>query len=361
MIQPPVCALTPGSKNKLSRFLFNLFIKESPMPEVRQDWLKLTPEGALDTALQICDAHHHLWYRDEVPYTLDNLLQDISGGHQVTKTVFIESRMMLHEQGPEEMKPVGETEYVQRVAARSIRNNQVKVAAGIVGYADLTLGQAVMPVLEAHISAARGRFRGIRQTAAKDPYGEIKSRQLVPDGLMLDARFREGFACLKKYNLSFDAWLFHPQLADLADLAKFFPDTTIVLDHAGGPLGIGHYAGKRELSLQEWKKAIAALAVYPNIFIKLGGLGMEINGFKWYDLPAPPGSAELARAYAPYVLHCIDTFGVSRCMFESNFPVDKYSCSYNVIWNAFKLITVGFSPDERKALFYDTACKVYRI
>jgi L-fuconolactonase len=331
------------------------------MPEVREDWLKLTFEEALEPELQICDPHHHLWYRANHPYNLENLLQDISGGHHITKTVFIESKMMLREQGPEEMKPVGETEYVHRVVSGSNHNSQVEVAAGIVGYADLTLGQAVTPVLEAHITASHGRFRGIRQTAAKDIYGEIKSRQFVPTGLLLDSKFREGFNCLRKYDLSFDAWLFHPQLADLADLAESFPDTKIVLDHAGGPLGVGRYAGKRELAFLEWKKAIAALAVYPNVFVKLGGLGMEINGFGWYDLPAPPNSAELAGAYAPYFLHCIETFGVSRCMFESNFPVDKWSYSYNVVWNAFKRIVGRFSLDERKALFYDTACKVYRI
>ena len=331
------------------------------MPEVRENWLKLTPEKALEPEIQICDPHHHLWYRAENPYRVEDLIQDISGGHHVTRTVFVESRMMLREQGPEEMKPVGETEYVQAVVSRSNPGSQTDVAAGIVGFADLTLGQAVTPVLEVHIAAARGRFRGIRQTAAMDPSGEIKSRQFVPAGLLLDSQFRQGFACLKQFNLSFDAWLFHPQLADLADLAKSFPDTVIVMDHAGGPLGVGHYAGKRELALQEWKQSTAILAGYPNIYVKLGGLGMEINGFHWSDYPAPPSSAEMARAYAPYFLHCIDTFGVSRCMFESNFPVDKWSCSYNVVWNAFKRITAGFSLDERKALFYDTACRVYRI
>jgi L-fuconolactonase len=330
------------------------------MATVREDWLKLTVEDAIEPELLICDPHHHLWYQAENSYTLEEFLKDISVGHNIVKTVFIESRMMLRNEGPDEIKPVGETEYVQKLVL-SRQKGKTAVAAGIVGFTDLTLGSAVAPVLEAHITAGKGRFRGIRYTTARDPKKEVKSRFPVPSGLLADPKFREGFACLRKYGLSFDAWLFHPQIMELAALARAFPDTTIILDHVGGPLGTGFYASRREQVFHDWKIGIDSLSTCPNVYIKLGGLGMEINGFSWYELPAPPGSAELAKAYAPYFLYSIEKFGVNRCMFESNFPVDKRSYSYTILWNAFKRLTKDFSLAERRNLFYDTAVKVYRL
>lgn len=330
------------------------------MAVVREDWLKLVQEDIIAPDIPICDPHHHLWYQAENSYVLEDFLKDISGSHNIVQTVFIESRVMLRSDGPDEMKPVGETEYVQKLVPPR-KNEKTAVAAGIVGFANLTLGSAVAPVLEAHITAGKGRFRGIRYTTTRDPRGEVKSRFQIPSNLMADSKFREGFAFLWKYSLSFDAWLFHPQIIELVSLARALPDTTIILDHVGGPLGSGSYALRRKETFQEWKSGIDAFSNCPNVYLKLGGLGMEISGFNWYELPAPPGSAELAKAYTPYFLYCIEKFGTGRCMFESNFPVEKRSYSYNIIWNAFKRITKDFSNSERRNLFYDTAVKVYRL
>lgn len=331
------------------------------MLKFREDWLKLTPEAPLDPHITICDAHHHLWYQSQESYSLEDYLKDISGGHKITKTVFVESRLMFRPQGVEELKPVGETEYIEDIASRNPFHVSTDVAAAIVGYADLTLGQAVSPVLEAHVTAGKGRFRGIRHVVAHDESGSIKYRLKVPNGLLLDSKFQDGFSCLNKFNLSFDAMLFHHQLPQLAELAKTFPDTSIIINHCGVPLGTGNYATRHESVLLEWKKGIDSLAEFPRVFIKLGGLGMEINGFQWSDLSAPPGSIQLAQAYEPYFLYCIEHFGVERCMFESNFPIDKLSYSFTAIWNAFKILTRGFSLDERSYLFSDAACHAYKI
>jgi predicted TIM-barrel fold metal-dependent hydrolase len=340
-----------------------------------EEWLKLTREDPIDPDLPICDPHHHLWdYPDSLPesiiptyarqvphFLLKDLLEDTGGGHNIEQTVFLECRSMYRKDGPQELRPVGETEFVQGIAAQSASGQygDTAVAAGIVGFADLTLGSAVAPVLEAHIAASRNRFRGIRYTSTWDASDEISSRVKTPK-MLSDSKFREGFACLHKYNLSFDAWLYHTQLMDLADLASAFPDTPIILNHIGGPIGIGPYARKREEVFQEWKQGIASLSTCPNVVVKLGGLGMPLLGFGWHERPKPPNSAELAEAIAPYIYWCIDRFGPDRCMFESNFPVDKASYSYSVVWNAFKRISKDFSPRDRAALFHDTAVKVYR-
>ena len=334
-----------------------------------EEWLKLTTEDAIDPELPICDPHHHLWDRPDMRdrpgsrYLLEELLQDTGGGHNIVQTVFVECRAMYKKSGPDEMRPVGETEFVQGIAAQSASGQYgtTLVAAGIVSFADLTLGRAVVPVLEAHIAASQNRFRGIRHSSVWDASSEITSYRSPPKGLLLDHTFREGFACLQKYSLSFDAWLYHPQLMELADLAKTFPDTLIILDHIGGPLGIGPYTGKRGEVFEEWKHGIIALATCPNVVVKLGGLGMPICGFGWHERPTPPSSAKLAEAMAPYYLWCIERFGVHRCMFESNFPVDKRSYSYTVMWNALKRISKGFSQEEQAALFHDTAVRLYRL
>lgn len=342
----------------------------------KEAWYNLINEDPLEPELQICDPHHHLWdYPDNLPedrirkshrharhYMLKELLEDVSGGHNILQTVFIECGSMYRKDGPLEMRPIGQTEFVQGIAAQAASGQYGKtlVAAGIVGFADLTLGSAVAPVLEAHVEASPNRFRGIRYTCTWDASTAIDSRVDTPK-LLSEPKFREGFACLEKYNLSFDSWLYHTQLLELADLAKAFPRTMIILNHVGGPLGIGPYAGKREEVFQLWKRGIAALAVCPNVLVKLGGLGMPLNGFGWHERPTPPGSAEIAQTLAPYYNYCIEKFGVNRCMFESNFPVDRVSYSYTVIWNAFKRIVKGFSPSEKAALFHDTAAKVYRL
>ncbi len=327
-------------------------------------------ESIIDPGRPICDPHHHLWHRAGHRYLLDEMLADIGATdasgvcHNVRSTVFVECASMYRADGPAALRPVGETEFVQGVAAMSASGGfgETRVAAGIVSFADLCLGAAVREVLEAHLDAARGRFRGIRHAAAWHASEQIRNSHSEPfEGMLLDKRFREGFAQLAPLGLSFDAWLFHPQLAQLTDLARAFPDTTIILDHFGGPLGIGPYAGQADAVFAAWQRDIDALASCPNVVVKLGGLAMPINGFGWHKRERPLGSLELADATARYHLYSIERFGAQRCMFESNFPVDKVSCSYVVLWNSFKRLTASFSHSEKNALFHDTAVRVYRL
>ena len=332
-------------------------------------WLKLTVEDPIEPDLPICDPHHHFWHHPDQPdrpdsrYLLEDLLQDTGGGHRIVQTVFVECTSMYRKGGAQEMRPVGETEFVQGIAAQSASGQygMTRVAAGIVGHADLTLGAAVAPVLEAHIAASSNRFRGIRHPSAWHASADLRSYKSPPEGLLLDSKFREGFACLQKYGLSFDAGLYHTQLMELVDLSRAFPDIAIIVNHTGCPINIGPYAGKQEEVLEEWKRGITALASCPKVFIKLGGLGMGIFGFGWHQRATPPGSTEMAETMAPYYLWCIEQFGADRCMFESNFPVDKMSYSYTVLWNAFKRISEGFSPEQRSALLHDTAARAYRL
>jgi L-fuconolactonase len=330
------------------------------MFKFRPDWLELTQETALEPELKICDAHHHLWY-DAENYTLEDYLQDIGGGHRITRTVFVESRQMLRKTGPLELRAIGETEFVQNAvnSCPAQLRGVVDVAAGIVGFADLTLGNAVMPVIAAHLNAGRGRFKGIRHIATWDACPEIKS--YTSRGLLTDDSFRLGFACLQEYGLSFDAMIYHPQMPELESLAKAFPDTTIILNHFGVPLGIGPYANKREETFREWKQGIANLSSCPNVFVKIGGMGMPVLGFAWDQQPRPPDSARLALALKPYFDWCIEKFGTSRCMFESNFPVDKKAYSYTILWNALKRVSRDLSREERNDLFQSTARKAYRL
>ena len=326
-------------------------------------WLAQHSEEILEPDRPICDAHHHLW-QHQSRYLLDEFLADTESGHRIVSTVFVECSAMYRADGPEAMRFVGETEFVQGVAAMSAsgRYGETRVASAIVSRADLASGDAVRPVLEAHGAASPNRFRGIRHVSAWDASDAIhESHTRPPPGLLLDAEFRRGFAQLAALGLGFDAWLYHTQIGELADLARAFPDATIVLDHYGGPLGIGPYAGRRDEVFAAWRAAIDELASCENVVVKLGGIHMPINGFGWHQRERPPSSQELAEATRPYALHTIERFGVDRCMFESNFPVDKASCSYAVLWNAFKRIAAGFSEDEKSALFHDTAARVYRL
>jgi predicted TIM-barrel fold metal-dependent hydrolase len=317
-------------------------------------------EAPLEPGLAICDPHHHLWDRPNDRYFLEDLIRDMSS-HNIVATVAIECRAMYRKEGAAEMKPVGETEFLDGVAAHasSDQNIATLVASGIVGHADLRLGDAVAPVLEAHLAASPDRFRGIRHSTTWDGSENIRSD--APAGLLSDNAFRRGFACLQRYGLSFDAWLYHPQLAELVDVARAFPGITIILDHIGGPLGVGPYAGKHDEVLQAWRKGIAELANCPNVTVKLGGLGSDRSGFDWQERAVRPASAELATVMAPYFEWCIEKFGVERCMFESNFPVEKRVNSYVTVWNAFKRMTQSYSVAERQALFHDTATRVYRL
>jgi predicted TIM-barrel fold metal-dependent hydrolase len=320
-------------------------------------------EEILEPGQPICDPHHHLWDHPGRRYLIDELLADTGSGHNVVATVFVECMSMYRASDPQEMRPVGETEFVNGVAAMSASGGfgSTRVAAGIVSFADLALGERAGAVLDAHL-AASPRFRGIRHAAGWDASEQIRnSHTNPPPGLYADPRFRRGFAELAPRGLSFDAWLYHPQLPELTELAKAFPDTTIILDHFGGPLGIGPYAGRRAEVFGVWKTAIRALADCPNVVVKLGGLVMPLNGFGFHKREQPIGSSELAEATRDWYLHTIECFGVERCMFESNFPVDKVSVSYRVLWNSFKRITAAFSTAERSALFHDTAVRVYRL
>jgi predicted TIM-barrel fold metal-dependent hydrolase len=275
--------------------------------------------------------------------------------------VFIETRAMYRPDGPEELRPVGEVEFVQGLAAASASGlyGPARAAAAIIGHANLNLGERVEPVLEALQAASPNRFRGIRQSAAWDPHPEVERR--APEGQLASEKFRAGARVLARRGLSLDTTLYFPQLPELADFAKAVPDLTIILNHIGGLLRVGPYAHRDDEVLDTWRRGIAAVATCPNINIKLGGVGQPRYGFDWYARTKPIGSEELAESLAPLMTYCIEQFGPDRCMFESNFPPDKVSYSYNVLFNAFKRLSRGYSAAERAAMFHDTAARVYRI
>ena len=336
----------------------------APVNPVRQDWLDRRQEPILEPALPIIDPHHHLWERPGWRYLLPDLLLDINTGHNIVATVFVQARAMYRESGPVEMRPVGEVEFVNGVAAMSASGiyGKTRVGAGIVGRADLTLGSRVEPVLSALARAGGARFRGIRHITAWDADTSLLNPAYpVPRGLLGDKTFREGFAVLGRLGMSFDAWLYHPQIDELASLAGAFPDARIVLNHVGGPLGSGVYGGKRDEVFPRWAASIKALAAHQNVSVKVGGLGQAINGFGLSDRAEPPSSDVLAATCRPYVETCIEAFGASRSMFESNFPVDKEAYSYPVFWNACKLLARGASNAEKTDLFAGTAARFYRL
>ncbi len=336
-------------------------IAPSPSP-VRQAWLDRHREEVLEPELPIVDPHHHLWDRPGWRYLLDELLADLNSGHRIVATVFLQCGAMHRATGEVALRPVGETEFVNGVAAMSASGGYgpTQICAGIVGHADLRLGVRVDAVLEAHLRAGGGRFRGIRHGAARDDTCPLPANAPMP-GLFADADFRAGFARLAPHGLSFDAWLHHPQIDELTALARAFPDTAIVLDHVGGPLGSGAYAGRRDAEFARWATSIRALATCTNVRVKLGGLGMPFTNLGLHDGPEPPSSEQLAMASRPYFETCLAAFGPDRCMFESNFPVDKESFSYAVYWNACKRLTQGASASERSALFSGSAARFYRL
>ena len=331
---------------------------------VRPDWLDKHHEEILEPALPIIDPHHHLWDEPRTPYLFRDLLGDVGSGHAIRATVFLECREMYRAEGPPELRSLGETEFVTGVAAMSAsgKYGPTRCCAGIVGNVDLRIGDRAKEVLEHHIVASGGRFRGIRNgtTWHADPSLRIFTSG-APAGLLLDPAWRKGFAALAPLGLSFDAWMFQTQLGELVDLARAFPDTRIVLNHVGGPLAIGPYAGKRDEAFAAWSSDIRAVAACPNVSVKLGGLGMRLGGFDFAERERPPSSLDLAEAWRPYIEASIAAFGPERAMFESNFPVDKGMCSYAVLWNAFKRIAQAYSGDERTAMFSGTALRFYRL
>jgi len=332
--------------------------------EPREDWLALRQEDVIDPERPIVDAHHHLWDRGGQRYLIEDMAADIATGHHIVATVYVDCRSMYRAQGPEAFRPVGEVEFANATAAMSASGGygRAAICAGIVGHVNLLLGEAARAVLEAEIAASPQRFRGIRHSSAWDADANVAGMYATrPNGLLLDSTFRNGFACLAPLGLSFDAWLFHPQIPELTDLARAFPDTRIVLDHCGGPLGVGSYAGRRDEIFAGWKASIGELARCPNVVVKLGGLAMRLLGYDFHERPRPPSSEQAAAAWRPYIETCIEAFGPDRCMFESNFPPDKGQCSYQVIFNAFKRIAAQYSEPEKTALFSTTAANVYRL
>jgi predicted TIM-barrel fold metal-dependent hydrolase len=330
----------------------------------RPDWLALRREEVIDPTRPIVDPHHHLWDRGGQRYLIEEITDDIASGHNVIATVYVEARSMYRANGPEAFRPVGEIEFANGAAAMSASGGYgpATICAGIVGHVNLLLGEGTRAVLEAEIFAGQGRFRGIRHSAAWDADANVAGMYATrPKGLLLDSSFRKGFACLAPLGLSFDAWLFHPQIGELTDLARTFPDTRIVLDHCGGPIGLGSYAGRRAEIFPVWKASIREIADCPNVVVKLGGLAMCLLGYDFHERPMPPSSEELAAAWRPYIETCIEAFGTQRCMFESNFPPDKGQCSYQAIFNAFKRIAAPYSEAEKTALFSKTATDFYRL
>jgi L-fuconolactonase len=331
---------------------------------VRADWLAKHAEDILEPGLPIIDPHHHLWDRPGYRYLFPELLADIGSGHNIHATLFEQAGSMYRADGPEELKSLGETEFVCGVAAMSASGiyGPTRCIAGVVGYVDLRLGSRAKGVLERHIAVSDGRVRGIRNgsTWSDDPILGRFGGAAGP-GLYLDKSFREGFGALAGLGLAFDAWVFQTQLNDVIDLARAFPQATIVLNHVGGPVAIGPYAGKRDEAFAAWRAGIQQVASFPNTYVKLGGLGMKMIGFDFFEKPEPPSSQDLEKAWRPYIETCIAAFGPRRSMFESNFPVDKGTCSYQVIWNTFKRIAAGHSADEKAALFSGAARKAYRL
>ena len=342
----------------------------------------LEPEPILEPDLAIIDPHHHLWdlrpLVATIPephhpfiatvalspyYTFDELRADTTSGHNVIATVFMECGAFYRAGAGDGLKVVGEVEYVNGVAAQSacgLYGGQ-RLCAGIVGHADLLLGDGAAPVLEA-LKAVTPRFKGIRHSAAWDADPEVLGAPFhAPPGLYLDATFREGFRHLSRLGLSFDAWLLEPQLSDVLSLARAFPDQPIVLDHCGTPLGIASYHGRLHERFDPWREAIRELGRCPNVTIKLGGLAMYFAGLPDHGPEAGLSSEVLAAMWRPYIETCIDAFGADRAMFESNYPVDKWGASYATLWNAFKRLSSGASADEKRALFSGTAARIYRL
>jgi len=330
--------------------------------EIRPDWLALHEEPILDPDLPIIDPHHHLWDASGRRYLFDDFLADLSTGHRIVSTVFVQCHAMYRASGPEAMKPVGETEFVAGAAAQSESGQYgpTHICAGIVGSLDPMLGDGAAPVIDAHIAAGGGRFRGIRLRSAWDADPEVHRLPTPPDVLM-QPQTRAAVARIQKAGLLLDVWCLHPQMPQVLDLCRAFPDLTIIIDHIAGPVGIGAYRDRRDSVLAEWRHHVRELAKLPNTLMKIGGLGMRVIGHDLHLRERPPSSQELADLWRPYVDHCLQCFSPGRCMFESNFPVDKAMFSYPVMWNAFKRLTSAYSAAERASLFAGNAARAYRL
>lgn len=326
-----------------------------------------TNEPAIEPLLPIIDAHHHLYdnVSDLHHYRLEELHRDFGGGHNIAATVYVEGYGSgWYSDGPEHLKSVGEIKMIVDASRMSPWNSHAKcrLAAGIVSHVDLTLGARVEKVLEAHIGAGDGRLRGVRHRAVCDEglVGRFISNP-PKQHILLDNSFKKGFSLLHQFGLSFDAWLYHHQLPELIDLADTFAHIPIVINHVGGLIGIGEYRSEPAANFARWRCDMRTLAVRPNVYVKIGGMGMPAFGFGFEHLKAPPTSSQLAEAWKPLIDVCVEAFGPNRCMFESNFPVDKQSCGYTELWNAFKIATIDLSPGDRNAMFYETARRFYGL
>lgn len=330
---------------------------------VRADWLALRSEPALEPDRVIVDAHHHLWTRPTNPYGLEHFGADLAaGGHRIVASVFAECHAEYTEEADPALRSLGETAYATGIARAAEAAGGPRVAAGIIGNVDLRVADRAGAILDRHVALSDGRFTGIRNTSAFHENPEARGSELSPPpGLLADPAFRTGFAALAPRGLVFDAWLYHTQLGELAELARAFPETAIVLDHVGGPIGIGPYAGRRDEVFAAWRAGLAAAAACPNVAVKLGGFGMKMAGFAFHLAPEPPDSEALAEAWRPYVETAIALFGPERAMFESNFPVDKGTASYGIVWNAYKRIVAGYTEAEKAQLFAGTAARIYGL
>ena len=332
--------------------------------KVRDAWLASRTEAAIDPSHPIIDCHHHLWDRQGHTYLSDRFLQDargdVGGGHKLLATVYVECLNKYRNTGDKDLRPVGETEFVVRETALA-RTQGLGLCDGIIGFADLSLGGAVDRVLEAHEEAAQGRFRGIRYATAHDPDPKIHSAYKTHPGMLGEQKVRDGVRVLGRRGLSLDAWVYFHQIGEVAALADACPDTAIILNHCGGPIGIGGYSSKRNEVFAAWREAIHGIAAHGNVHVKFGGLAMALAGFGWHRLDTPPASDDLAVAWRPYFEICLEAFGADRLMFESNFPVDRAGCSYTVLWNAFKRLVTDLAVRERDALQSGTAARIYRL
>jgi len=322
-------------------------------------------EAVLDPDIAILDAHHHLFDRPHLRYLLDDYLADVNAGHKIIGSVYIETQAFARADGAEELRPVGEVEFANGVATIMASGvyGPCRVAAGIVGFADMTLGDRVAATLDASMAAAPQRFRGVRQIALSHP-NEATLRFLThrpPADLLNSPAFRAAYRHLGPRGPSFDATVLHHQLPEVAQLAADYPDTTIVLDHAGLAMAMHVGPDGREDVFQAWRRNMMELARRPSVVCKVGGLGTAYWGFGFNERPDPIGYQELAAAWKPYVETAIEAFGADRCMMESNYPNDGRSCGFVPLWNAMKYIVRSHTAEEKAALFRGTAARVYRV
>jgi len=328
---------------------------------VRPEWLGRRVEPVIDPDLPIVDAHHHLWDLPGNRYLTDDYLADLADSHRVIGSIYCQSGTMMSHDGPVELRPVGETAFAAAVADACDKEPHLpRLCAGIIASIDLAMGHDAAPVLAAHAAAAGGRLRGVRCLTHWHADANIHKISTTP-GILTTPATRAVARQLQDRGLVLDIWVFHSQLDDVIDLARACPELAIVLDHGGTPLGCGLYAGRRDEVRSDWRRKMAVLAGLPNVRVKLGGFAMRFSGYGFDQQPEPPSSQALAAAWAPYIIDCIELFGAARCMFESNFPVDKTACSYRTLWNAYKRLAAGASRDEKIALFGGTAGAVYGL